>query len=59
MLGHIVHVHFLRYLYKREDDLETKLEEIQLRLGGEEKIIFILRCMYTEMCDKNVRNLSM
>lgn len=47
MLGHIVH--FLRYPYKREDDSETKLKETHLRLGGEEKIIFILRWMDTEM----------
>ena len=54
VLGHIVH--FLRYLYKREDDSETNLKETQLSLGGKEKIIFILRWKDREMCDQKIQN---
>ena len=53
MFGHIVH--FLRYLRNRDDNSESKLKEILLRLGGEEEIIFILRWMNREMREQNYR----
>jgi len=38
-----------------EDYSESKLKETQLRLGGEDKIIFILRWTNREMRDQNYR----